>query len=159
GGIYACHQRTIPGDDPFAAWREGIAVGVEGGLPVHFVHFKSTSERTHNHEAEMLAIVDDARRQGLEVTLSSYPYGSGGGGVRVPGWAEEGGPAEIMRRLKDPVTRKRIVDELNETWTWESYIASVHTEANRWMEGMTMNAIAQRLGITVGEVICKVLED
>jgi N-acyl-D-amino-acid deacylase len=157
GGIYACHQRTITSDDPLAAFKEGIAVAQEAGLPIHFVHFKSTSVQTHGHEREMLDLVDEARRGGTEVTLSSYPYGAGGGGLRVPAWAEEGGPTETLRRLRDLEIRDRIAHEIDTTWPYRFHIAYVHSDKNSWMEGKTLDEIAARLGTTVGHVVCDLL--
>ncbi len=158
GGVYACHQRTIRNGDPFAWVREGISVGTEAGIGVHFLHFKSTSDATHGREREMLEIVDEQRAAGTPITLGSYPYGSGGGGFRVPAWAEAGGPEETVKLLADPVQRKRVVDELNEMWTWETYITGIHTDENRWMDGRVLQEVATEAGTTIGEIIARIVE-
>jgi N-acyl-D-amino-acid deacylase len=158
-GVYACHQRTIVNDDPFAWVREGIGVGTEAGIPVHFVHFKSTTPRTHGREREMLEVVDESRARGDRVTLSSYPYTSGGGGFRVPAWAEEGGPEETVKRLKDLVTRRRIAKEIDDMWTWETYITAVRSDKNKGMDGRVLQEVAQENGTTVGEIVCRLVED
>jgi N-acyl-D-amino-acid deacylase len=158
GGVYACHQRTILNGDPFAWVREGIGVGREAGTAVHFLHFKSTREETHGREREMLEIVDESRTQGVGVTVGSYPYGSGGGGFRVPAWAEEGGPEETVQRLRDPVKRREIVDALDEMWNWETYITAIHTEENRYMDGRVLQEVASEQGTTIGEIIARIVE-
>lgn len=160
GGFYACHQRALESDDPFAAFREGIAVGREAGLPVHFLHFKSISPRTHGREAEMLQVVDAARDEGLDVTFASYPYGSGGGGFRAPAWAEAGGPDQTLMRLADPVTRSRIAADLEAMWRpWldGTYVTYVHTDGARWMVGQPLARVAEGLGTSVGEAACRIL--
>lgn len=163
GGIYAAHQRTINSEDPFANLHEAIAVGREAGVAVHFLHFKSVSERTHGRETEMLRIVDAAIAEGIEVTIGSYPYGSGGGGLRVPDWAEEGGPQKVRERLRDPQTRAKIAAELDAFWggltLGESFIMNVQSPKYRDYLGRSMQEIAESEGITVGELCCRLLDD
>lgn len=158
GGVYACHQRYgLPG----LGWvHEGIGVGAEAGIPVHFLHFKSNSDKTHGREREMLEIVDEARERGTQVTLGSYPYSSGGGGVRVPAWAEEGGHTETLARLQDPPTRRRIVAELDDTFTsWDAvHLTAIRSEANRWLEGGDLYELARGAGTTPGEILCRLVE-
>lgn len=163
GGIYALHQRDIASDDTFANLKEGIAVGREAGIPVHFLHFKSVKSGTHGREEEMLRIVDEAIAEGIEVTIGSYPYGSGGGGLRVPSWAEDGGPERVRERLRDPETRARIAAELDAFWggltLGESYVMNIQSPAYAHYLGRSMQEIAQTEGITVGELCCRLLED
>lgn len=163
GGVYAVHQRSVESEDPFAALREGVAVGREAGVAVHFLHFKSIGPRTHGREQEMLQIVDDAIAEGLEVTIASYPYGSGGGGLRVPAWAEEGGPSRVRERLRDPETRAKIAAEMDEFWggetLGESFIMNVQSERFEHLLGMSMQQAAEAEGVSVGELCCLLLED
>jgi N-acyl-D-amino-acid deacylase len=128
-------------------------------LPVHFLHFRTGDLRQLGHAEEMLAVVDEARAAGQDVTIASYPYTPGGGGLRVPAWAEEGGPPAILRRLADPETRAQIVAEWNARWNWESRIASTTTAKNKWCEGKTLAEIGAVTGESIGEVICRLIEE
>ena len=157
GGVYACHQRFNQVEDPFWWIREGAGVGLEAEISTHFLHFKSTSPRTHGREAEMLEIVDELRSNG-EITLGSYPYASGGGGVRVSAWAEEGGPEETRKRLADPIQRRRIVEEVMNFWTWDPHFTALTNDANRWMEGRHLDELAAEAGVSAGELVCRIVE-
>lgn len=163
GGIYAPHHRMFESDDPFAAFREAISVGREAEVPVHFLHFKSVSPKTHDRIEELVELVDEALDEGIEVTLGSYPYGSGGGGLRVPAWAEEGGPAAARARLRDPETRKRIAEELDQFWgsldLGETRVMNIQSPRFAHYLGRTLEEIAATEGITVGELCCRLMED
>ena len=157
-GVYACHQRTLHVEDPFAWIREGAGVGLESDIPTHFLHFKSTSERTHGREVEMLEVVDELGEAGARITIGSYPYASGGGGVRVPDWAEEGGPSETLARLRDPATRSRLIQEIEDMWTWDPHFTAIRNEENAWMEGRHLSELAREAGTSRGEIICRLVE-
>jgi N-acyl-D-amino-acid deacylase len=106
GGIYATHARTMNGTDPNAI-REAIEVGEKAGAGVHFFHLNSTSS---TRAPEFLSIIEQARARGLKVTGDSYTYTWGITGLSsyIPAWAQEGGREAMLRRLRDPIERKRI---------------------------------------------------
>ena len=92
----------------------------------------------------MLEIVDELRSNG-EITLGSYPYASGGGGLRVSAWAEEGGPEETRKRLADPIQRRRIVEEVVNFWTWDAAFHGAH-ERRQPLDGRTSPSTARGRG-------------
>lgn len=106
GGIFANHARTMNGTDPEAI-REALEVGERAGAAVHFFHLNSTASTRAD---EFLAIIDDARARGMEVSGDSYTYtwGITGLSAYIPAWAQEGGTAAMLERLRDPVERERI---------------------------------------------------
>lgn len=106
GGIYATHARTMNGTDPNAI-REAIEVGRKAGADVHFLHLNSTAG---TRAAEFLAIIDEARSSGMNVTGNSYTYTWGITGLSsyIPAWAQEDGREAMLKRLANPSDRKRI---------------------------------------------------
>jgi N-acyl-D-amino-acid deacylase len=57
-------------------------------------------------------MVEQARRDGIDVTIDQYPYtaSSTNLAVLVPEWALDGGLDSLRVRMKDPSTRRKIVD-------------------------------------------------
>src|SRR5512134_3215956 len=113
GGIYHTHVRYPLGDRFLDPFREAIEIGRRGGAPVHITHFyhRVTYPGTPD---QMLALVDDARADGLDVTFDLYPdeYASTRLLVMLPPWIQAGGVARLRERLADRAARSRMRDEL-----------------------------------------------
>ena len=73
GGFYATHVRDEE-NEYLEAWKEAIAVGRRAGVPVEISHMKLASKPVWGRAAEGLALLDQARREGLRVMGDWYPY-------------------------------------------------------------------------------------
>lgn len=111
GGFYTSHIRD-EGDrgDPLAAVEEIIRIGREAGIPVNISHFKVLSKRFWHLAPKLVEIVEQARAEGVQVTADQYPYSASGTGLQawIPPWANEGGVEELVKRLNDVETTKKI---------------------------------------------------
>ncbi len=115
GGFYHTHVRYPLGDRFLDPFREAIEIGRRGEAPAHITHFYH--RRTFPGPPEqLLALVDDARAEGLDVTFDAYPseWASTRLLILIPTWAQEGGPARTKERLGDRTVRHRIRRELAE---------------------------------------------
>ena len=117
GGFYTSHIRD-EGDrgDPLGAIEEIIRIGRETGVPVNISHFKVLSKRFFHLCPKLIEMVEEARKEGIQVTADQYPYTASGTGLGawIPKWANEGGNVELVKRLNDPETVKRIKEGLAE---------------------------------------------
>jgi N-acyl-D-amino-acid deacylase len=113
GGLYASHIRN-EGDGVLDAIAEALQVGREAGMPVEISHFKVAGKQNWGRSANTIALVERARAEGLDVTVDQYPYtaSSTNLGTQLPSWALAGGQAELVKRLDDPATRRKIADEM-----------------------------------------------
>src|ERR1044071_3261369 len=77
---------------------------------------------------EVLNRIKRARSQGLDVTADIYPYIAGSTSLSacLPPWALEGGTENMLSRLRDPETRKRLKWEISvDSRDWENiYLGS-----------------------------------
>ena len=112
-GFYASHIRG-EGATLLDAVAEAIRVGREGGLPVQVSHVKAAGRPNWGKVTNALALIDDARREGLDVMGDVYPYTASSTTLRtlLPDWALEGGIDAMLKRLADRGTRDRIRKEL-----------------------------------------------
>ena len=110
GGVYATHMR-YEGTKVHEAINEALTIGREANIPVQISHFKVTGKNNWGRSTETLGMVEEARRQGFDVTIDQYPYtaSSTNLAVRVPDWALEGGLDSLRVKMKDPDMRKRIL--------------------------------------------------
>src|SRR6185436_10717766 len=94
--------------------KETIAIGERGGLPTQVTHHKIIGPANWGKSADTLRLIDEARARGVDATIDQYPYTASSTSIQaalLPAWAQEGGRAEIVKRLKDPTTRAKIKAE------------------------------------------------
>ena len=117
GGVYTSHIRdesdyTI---GLVAAVREVITVARSAGLPGVVTHIKALGPPVWGKSAEVIAVIEAARAEGVEVYADQYPYEASSTGLSaalLPRWAQAGGGDSLMVRLADPPTRARIRGEM-----------------------------------------------
>ncbi len=147
GGIYATHMRD-EGSGLFAAIEEAIRIGREADLPVQISHFKVDEKKLWGSSVKSIAMVEQARRDGVDVVVDQYPYDRSSTSLmsRLPGWAIEGGRDEMRKRIQDPETRGRIVADMVEEigrkgFADYSYAMVARFEPDISLEGKTISEI------------------
>ncbi len=112
-GVYASHIRD-QGRKLLESIDEAATVGREAGMPVQISHFKVYTRRDWGSSVRSIGLVEELRRDGVDVAVDQYPYdrSSTGLGVTLPSWALADGDDAIRRRLDDPETRTRIVTDM-----------------------------------------------
>jgi N-acyl-D-amino-acid deacylase len=115
GGVYASHMRD-EGEHVLEAIEEALRVGREGGMRVQLSHFKIDNRRLWGSSTKSIALVEKARRDGVDVVVDQYPYdrSSTNLGITLPSWALADGAAKVRERLSDPATRVKIAREMED---------------------------------------------
>ncbi len=113
GGIYTSHLRE-EGLGLLDAVQEAIMIGREANIPIVLTHHKAIGRPMWGASVKTLAMVDSANALGLDIMMDQYPYTASSTGISVliPTWARAGGQSAFKKRLEDPATRKKIVDEI-----------------------------------------------
>lgn len=116
GGLYATHMRD-EGGGVLDSIRESIEIGERANLPVEISHFKISTRKLWGDSPATIALVRDARRRGLSVTVDQYAYTASSTSLdsRLPDWVEEGGREEGTKRIADKTQHERIVREMKES--------------------------------------------
>jgi len=99
-------------------------VAEKAGIPVQVHHHKACGKKNWGLVKETMALIEEAREKGLDVTVDQYPYTAGSSTLRaiLPPWVHEGGLEKVIERLRDPDTRAKIIDEINNTDNWENFV-------------------------------------
>jgi N-acyl-D-amino-acid deacylase len=153
-GIYSSHIRN-EGTGVFDAVKEAIAVGERAGVPVDVIHLKIADQKLWGRMDEVVALIEAARKRGVNVQANVYPYTRGNNNVSsiIPPWAHEGGTAKMLERLKDPKQRERLKKEIRDGLPgWYNHYTAVGGDWSRMLvsgrgryEGLTVDRIlAQR---------------
>ena len=113
GGLYASHIRS-EGHELMAAIDEAVAIGRDAGIPVEIWHLKASGQSNWGKMKDVLARIERARTEGVDVTANVYPYTAAANPLtsNIPAWAQDGGRPRMLERLRDPTQRERIKREL-----------------------------------------------
>src|SRR3569833_1137110 len=111
-GVYTSHMRN-ESDKIFDAINEAIDIGRQANMPVEISHFK-VGLPNWNKSDQMIAMVEKAREEGLDVTVDQYPYTASSTTLNVllPDWRLDGGRDSVLKRLANPVMHQKVVDEI-----------------------------------------------
>src|SRR5229473_6523333 len=122
GGIYATHMRN-ESDAILSAIDEALRIGREGRLPVEIWHIKVAGKSNWGRMPEVVAKINAARAQGMDVTADTYAYTAwfNSFSAFIPPWAHDGGDTKLIERLKDPAMRARIrKDMMTASSDWDN---------------------------------------
>lgn len=150
GGTYSAHIRN-EGTGVFDAVREMILVAERAGVPVEIIHIKIADQKDWGRMAEVVALIEAARRRGVDVRANVYPYTRGNNNLSsiIPPWAHEGGKAKLLERLRDPAARGRMkADIRGGVPGWYNHYTAVGGDWSRMLvsgrgayEGLTMDRV------------------
>lgn len=156
-GFYCPHHRNY-GMEALQAYYDSIEIGRRAGVPVHLTHCHLGYAINKGRAPELLAAVDKARAQGLEVTMDTYPYLAGNTYLHafLPYWMHEGGTEATLTRLKSPDIQGRLRHEMEVTGSdgfngvpmgWEMLqIGGIMGEHDPTLVGMFLPDAAARAG-------------
>jgi N-acyl-D-aspartate/D-glutamate deacylase len=150
GGIYVTHIRN-EGTGVFEAIREAIEIGRRAGIVVEILHIKIADQSYWGRMNEIVKLIDDCRKDGVNVGANIYPYTRGNNNLAsiIPPWAHEGGTAKMLQRLKDPQERLRLKKDITGGIPgWYNHYTAVGGDWSRMLisaknnyQGLTMDKI------------------
>jgi N-acyl-D-amino-acid deacylase len=135
------------------AIEEALRVGREAGMRVQLSHFKIDNRKLWGASEKSLALIEKARREGVDVVVDQYPYdrSSTNLGITLPSWALADGADKVKERLADPDTRKKISKEMEQKVKAlghkdYSYAMVAACSSDRSIEGKTIPEITVMRG-------------
>ena len=161
GGMYATHMRS-EGDRLLESITDVLTLARATGIQVQISHLKTSGKDNWGKLEEALALMNNARAEGLNVQSDRYPYTAAGTDLDVvlPDWASAGGRDAILKNVRDPAARARIEGELNGSGRdWSTVmIGGGWSETVRAFSGRTLAEAAEALGLTPGETVCRFVD-
>lgn len=152
GAVYMTHIRN-EGEGLLGSVQETVDVARRAGIGTQISHHKAVGRDNWGRVRESLAMLEEARRSGVDVTCDQYPYTASSTGLAavIPQWAHEGGPARMLQRLADPEDAARIRREMEQAALrrggWDDVlIAGTATPELKQCEGLTVGEIAAARG-------------
>ncbi len=152
GRIYSTHARVWAGNH-IGAIEEAVEIGRRAGVPVHVAHMAINDPSYWGEAATVNAVCEEAVAEGLDVTFDVYPYDASSSGFDqcISTWAQSGGKAALLARLRDPKIRQDIYRDMAENglfggwpWLWDRLlISTTHMPKAKPYEGMTIQQAAE----------------
>ena len=154
GGYYGVHLGS-EGFDIMEELEKAIRVAREAEISVHIYHLKMRAKSNWGRVRQVIAQIEEARREGLEVTANQYPYTAMQHPWRrlFPRWVQNAPVSETIPQFKNAVFRERVMQDpefdqyVNEHGGWEGIAAArFDTPALKPFEGKTVAEIAKIRG-------------
>jgi N-acyl-D-amino-acid deacylase len=134
GGMYISHIRD-EADLTMDAVKEAIAIGERGKLPVQITHIKLGTVGVWGKAPEVVALVEAAKKRGVDVTADAYPY-----------LAWQSTPRVLVpnKQYTDPASVKRGLDDIG---------GAKNVQITRWkghdqFVGARLDEAARALGVS-----------
>lgn len=155
GGIYDSHIRDESSYNIglIGAVAEVVRIAREARIPAHISHIKALGADVWGQSDTIIALMRNARKDGIDVTASQYPYTASGtsvGASLLPRWAEAGGRDSLRARVADPATRARLVKEMEENMRRRGGAGTLLITSTRdtSIRGKRLDAIARGRGVS-----------
>ncbi len=168
GGIYVTHVRDY-GDGLAKAIGEALEIGRRAEIPVHFSHFHVSGPGREGRTEEFMAPIEEARSEGLRVTVDVYPYTAGCTTLAafLPDRLKALSADKALAELKNSAGRARVVEELRTAGPgttaavgWEKFaVGGAANDSADGLRGKTLVEAARARGATPEDMICDLLVD
>jgi len=152
-GMYISHLRS-EGNRLLEAIDELIQIAREGDVAAEIYHLKMAGRQNWDKFDDVVARVETAQADGLEITADIYTYTAGSTGLdaAMPPWVQEGGYEAWRERLRDPQIRAQVLEEMTTaTDDWENLWLASGTEGTL-LVGFNNPELRQYTGMTLAEV-------
>jgi N-acyl-D-amino-acid deacylase len=173
GGGYVAHMRS-EANRLNEAVDELITISRQANVHAEAYHLKAAGRENWPKMAQAITQIEKARAEGLSVAANMYTYPAGATGLyaAMPPWVQEGGHDAWVKRLKDPVTRAKVIQEMRTPSNeWENLylmaggaenvkLIGFKTEKLKSLTGKTVAEVAKMRGVSAEDVMIDlVIED
>lgn len=166
GGIYDTHIRDESSYSIglLASIEEAINIGRKTGIAVHISHIKALGTDLWRKSKEVIALIESAQKEGINVTANQYPYLASKTSFRatvIPRWAEDGGNDAMLVRFGNLEIRNRLIQEITENIRIRGGAeALVFSESeNPIYDGMSLREFADMRKLSEAEAAMAILTE
>ncbi len=112
-GIYTSHMRD-EGRSISSSLNELFRIAREAHIRAEISHIKLSGNASWGGTDKVLAAVETARKEGLDITQDQYAYDASSTGMSqlVPDTAREGGHKKFLERIADPKQKEEIITQM-----------------------------------------------
>jgi N-acyl-D-amino-acid deacylase len=145
GGVYMSHIRD-EADKSFEALREAIEIGERARIAVQISHIKLGTVGVWHKAAQAIALVEAARKRGVDVTADEYPYNA---------WSSTITVLVPDKRYDYPPSVEKALADVGGA----SNVLIVRHAAHPEYEFRTLDAVARERAVTPVEQFIQIVKD
>lgn len=130
-GVYTSHVRGSS-ETLVPAVRELVEIGEKTGVRVHHSHNEAVGSTHWKKIDSVIEMEEEAVRNGIRMSFDMFPYTAAATMMIAiyPPWALEGGVDNLIERLSDSKTRRRIEREImGESQKWHNLVKATNWES------------------------------
>ncbi len=153
-GKYISHMRS-EGNQLMESLEELIRIAREAQIPAEVYHIKAAGQKNWGKVDALLARIEAAQKEGLQIRANMYTYNAAGTGLDacLPPWTEDGGYPALFERLRDPATREKIKAEVQvPSDKWENLYLAAGSPDKIILVGFKSDKLKPLTGKTLAEV-------
>jgi N-acyl-D-amino-acid deacylase len=153
-GKYISHMRS-EGSQLLEAFEELVRIAREAAIPAEVYHIKALGQKNWGKVNDLLARIEAAQKEGLDIRANMYTYTAGGTGLTacLPPWTQDGGMDALYKRLADPAIRQKIAGEVKvDSDEWENYYTGSGSPDKILLVGFKSEKLKPLTGKTLAEV-------
>ena len=158
-GIHVSHIRG-EGKGLIPAIEEALSIAKKAKISTEISHLKAMGKENWPKFAEAIKMIEKANKDGLNINFDAYPYAVTGSVLYIllPDWVAEGGKRMLIKRLKDPKTKARVIKEMQESRLYEyNKIIVAISPADKTFIGKKITEIARAQEASVEEAVINML--
>jgi N-acyl-D-amino-acid deacylase len=148
-GIYTSHMR-YEDTQIYKALDEVFRVAREAKIRAEVSHIKLSGPTAWGQADKVLAYIEKARSEGLDITQDQYAYTASSTGISqlIPEKYFDGGKKEFLQRLEDPKTKAKMVAEMRRNVTQKgrkdySYAVIASYRHDKSLDGLSIAEAAK----------------
>jgi N-acyl-D-amino-acid deacylase len=154
GGMYISHMRN-EGNKLFEALEELKTIAKEANIHAEIYHLKAAGKENWWKIDSLVKIVEQARKEGLNITADMYTYYASATGLTAafPPSLQDGGFDSLWHRLQRPAIREQMKKEMNTNATeWENTYYGAGGAKGVLLLGFRRDSLRKYIGKTLEEV-------
>lgn len=166
--VLSVHLRN-EGDQLHESMDEMLDIAREAGVHLHISHHKVMGRANHGQSDRSLKRIEEANKDGLQVTLDAYPYAAACSTAMVllPPWVLANGFEEALVSLRDPEIVRRIEadlatglpgwENLSASCGWDALVVSSTASNRSDIVGKSIELLGKERGISSPEALIHVI--
>jgi N-acyl-D-amino-acid deacylase len=154
GGMYTSHIRS-EGNQLFEGVQELISISKQADIPAEIYHLKESGEGNWWKIDSLIKMVEQARKEGLQITANMYTYNKSATGLLsvFPPALRDGGFDLAWKRLQNNTIREEMKKAMNtNARDWENMYFLSGGAKGMLLVGFRQDSLRKYLGKTLAEV-------